>query len=174
MIRRALMATGLLLVVAHGVAAQEAAPADGLARVAAELNRLNLTLEAIRGLLTQQVETENLDLLFKRAEFAAARVTALESEVRRAEGEQRTLEDEKQSIESRLQMIADRLDSGSLEADRAELEEVTSHMVGALKRVQERLRDVELEIGELQGRLATKRRELREWQDLLDRRLSER
>ena len=72
-------------------------PADGVLanEVAVELAQLNTTLEKVHKLLEQQLETQTLDLLLKRAQLVSSEVARLDDQLRKAQTRRDSLEDER-------------------------------------------------------------------------------
>jgi hypothetical protein len=148
---RAIVVSLLVLAAAIPARAQEPAAGRSDTAVVQELAQIRAALKEIAATLARQAEHSQIDLLMKRAQLAAG-------EVERGELQIRTFE----NVEARM-----------ADAAAAEREAMTAQIEGEQKRIAQRLRVLEGQIAELQNRLATRRDELRDWQAVLDRRLSE-
>jgi len=163
-------ALAVVLLAATGAAHAEAPPpVPDLGR---ELARLNATLSDIRSLLERQLETQNLDLLMKRMELAAAQVSDAESRLGRAAASLESLEEESAALTDRLAVVEAELLRGDAEGDPGAMAGFVAQLESTLERIEDRLRDKRLEIAGLENLLASKERDLRDWQELLDRRLA--
>jgi hypothetical protein len=81
------------------------------------------------------------------------------------------LENERGNLEMNLKMATARFEkSGGGDAHDAEV--FTAQMEGQLKRVRQRIAQVQAEIAGFEGDVQTRRDDLRSWQTLLDRRLA--
>jgi chromosome segregation ATPase len=170
---RRIVLVALVLLAPWPLAAQAppAAPADP---VAAELARLNATLEEIVTLLRRQGDNDELALVIKRVELAEARLAEAERRLAAAEGNRRSLETEGTQIELRLKMMASEIEQRGGDVPAAEVEAMTTAMEAELRRMRQRAGEVASEIAALEGEVATRRREVEEWKTLLDRRLGSR
>ena len=155
------------LALAPGSAAQEPFSGDS-GQVAAELARLNETLEQVQNLLAQQVETQTLDLLLKRAQLVSGEVAQLDTQLRQARSERDELDDQRIQMQAHLEAARDSNSDISFE----DLENMTRYQTIGLHSITRRLTKVDTEIIEVQNRLDNKQRDLDDWRDLLDRRLS--
>ncbi len=142
-------------------------PADA---TAIELGKLNATLREIVDLLEKQDRASDLQLLMKRLELADARRAASEAALKAAQTEQRSLEAQKGQLELRVKMAAARARDareGSPEADEMEL-----YTQSELARIRKRLTELANELVVLDADVAAKRRDVDDWQSVLDRRLN--
>lgn len=170
MYRSAIAGVVLIGVLAPGFTAAQDPDAEtpGLAE---SLTELNETLGEIRRLLAQQLETQNLALLMTRVEFSASQLAQLEGQLRSAEARRRSLGDEKERIEARARTMTAQIESGSWELPQEERDTLFAQMDRELGRLEESIRDADLEIAELRAQTAEKQTEVRGWQDVLDTRL---
>lgn len=159
------------LLLASPTTAQVPNEGDLPSDVAVELARLNITLEEVRDLLVQQIETQTLDLLLKRSQLVSSQVTQLDTLLRRAEASRDGLEDEKLRLETNLETFEDRVRGSDPEIPREELEAMMRQFHVELERITNRLREAEAEVIDLDSQLSRRREDLESWQDLLDRRL---
>lgn len=164
-----LLFIGILL--AAGASAQTV-PSTPDGDLPAELARLTKSVREIADLLAKQTETQRLDLFMKRIELSSARVGQLEQSLRSLQSERTSLEEQSQGMELELQRLQAHAESGGTEVPHAELESATKRAEALRKRFGSRLQALGQEIAELEGRLSTQREELREWQRVVDRRLS--
>ena len=123
-----------------------------------ELVQLNATMLEIRDVLAQQLESDSLDLLLKRSELVSSDVARIEARLRNAQEQRRSLSDDQERMRTQIEAVAEY--TGYLRQMEFEVE-----------RTQRRIRDLDGEIQELQNRLTAKQRDLRSWQDIVDRRL---
>jgi chromosome segregation ATPase len=140
--------------------------------LAQELQQLNATLLEIKALLAEQVEVQGVDLLLKRSQFTAGQVSQLEERLRAAEASRDRAQEERKNMELQLERMASRAERSGERMSPEDLEEITLHITTRMDQLNKRFRSQEAEIAELQNKLADKQRELRDWQDLTDRRLS--
>lgn len=170
MYRSAIAGVVLIGVLAPGfTAAQD--PDVETPGLAESLTELNETLGEIRRLLAQQLETQNLALLMTRVEFSASQLAQLEGQLRSAEARRRSLGDEKERIGARARTMTAQIESGSWELPQEERDALFAQMDRELERLEESIRDADLEIAELRAQTAEKQTEVRGWQDVLDTRL---
>lgn len=138
--------------------------------VAAELRRLNGTLDRIAELLERQLEGQRLDLRLKRLEVASRRVDALESDLARLRSSREGLANEQFGMQSRMETMAtevEQADPDSLPMYEAMTRQAERHLEHSGTRIAELdARILELE-NELTGRLA----DLQALEDRLDREL---
>ena len=160
----------LVLTVAAGsvLAAQAIAPQEE--DLGAQLAELNMTLQEIKQVLAERLETASLDLMLRRSELVSADVVRLETRLRTAESERDSLQFEIEQIRTQIEGWEQRIRSGDAE-DSQEYEVYTRQMELQMERAQSRLRTLDGEIQVLQNQLTAKRRDLQSWQDLVDRRL---
>ena len=138
----------------------------------AEVARLNRTLERIADLLATQVDTQQIDLGMKRLEMLTSRLERSEGELRTLRSNRSSLETEEISLEEQRGQAELRLESG--EVDEARDENVRAffrQMDRQLERVRGELDELGRQIAELENQVATQRRDLRGWQEFVDRRL---
>lgn len=140
--------------------------------LAAGLAQLNATLLEIKDLLAIQIDTQGLDLLLKRSELASTQAAELEGLLRSAESTRTGLEDQLRNLQSEQEMMEAQMRSGAREADTLAIEAYTRQVEERIDQARDRLRQAEGEVIDLQSRLDTKQRDLGDWQDLIDRRLS--
>lgn len=166
---RAIVVSLLVLAAAIPARAQEPAAGRSDTAVVQELAQIRAALKEIAATLARQAEHSQIDLLMKRAQLAAGEVERGELQLRTFENERGALEDQR----LRLAQEAEAVEARMADAAAAEREAMTAQIEGEQKRIAQRLRTLEGQIAELQNRLATRRDELRDWQALLDRRLTE-
>ncbi len=159
------------LVASFPATAQPAADLDS-AELAAGLAQLNATLLEIKDLLAIQIDTQGLDLLLKRSELASTQAAELEGLLRSAESTRTGLEDQLRNLQSEQEMMEAQMRIGAREADTLAIEAYTRQIEARIDHARDRLRQAEGEVIDLQSRLDTKQRDLGDWQDLIDRRLS--
>jgi chromosome segregation ATPase len=143
-------------------------PAD----LTAGLAQLNATLLEMKELLAIQIETQGLDLLLKRSELVSTQVAQLESLLRSAESTRTSLEDELRHMKIEQEMMETQMRSGSMDAEAFEIEAYSRQIEERIEHARDRLRQAEREVVNLQSRLDAKQRDLDDWQDVVDRRLS--
>ena len=148
-------------------AGEEAVAPQVLAAAVAELNT---TLREIRDLLARQIEPQGLDLLFKRVEFTAARSAGLEARLRSVEEARRGADEERHRMEGMLEAVREEMAREGVEAETLRQQE--RQVLEEIRRMGERVSDLDAESVLLGNRLADERRELEGWQDLLDRQLA--
>ena len=164
----------LFLAVCPGLGAQEVGSSEGtLGGLVEELRRMNDSLEAIRELLGQQVETQDLDLLFKRSEFSASRKLEVTKELRTAKNELRSIEREDSQMRQSIEIFERQLSAGDFEETDEDMAIYLETIAESLEVNEDRIRESEAHIGVLEGELISRERELQQWQDLLDQRLTE-
>jgi flagellar biosynthesis chaperone FliJ len=139
--------------------------------VGVELAQLNTTLLEIKEVLSQQLETDSLDLLLKRSELVSADVARLDSQLRNAEAQRQSMQDDEERYRAQIEGIELEVRSGAADASAEEYEAYARQMTGELDRTRRRIRTLDGEIQALQNRLTAKQRDLDSWQDLVDRRL---
>ena len=166
--RRTLMTLWLALL-PMAVSAQNVSPAGD---VAAELAKVNATLKEIVALLSRQSDLQSVDLLMKRVQLADGQAADLERRRRSTQDELRGLESERNNVEMRLKMFGSRAEHADAEKVEGSLAIMTEQAERDLKRIRQRIGQLAPEIAALEGDLATRREELRSWQQDLDRRLA--
>lgn len=135
-----------------------------------ELVQLNATMLEIRDVLAQQLESDSLDLLLKRSELVSSDVARIEARLRNAQEQRRSLSDDQERMRTQIEAVEDEIRTGTDDAV-AEYTGYLRQMEFEVERTQRRIRDLDGEIQELQNRLTAKQRDLRSWQDIVDRRL---
>jgi hypothetical protein len=151
------------------------ARAGGRGPVAVELAELNDTMAEMRELLTRQLETQTLDLLFKRTELASNEVLRLDRSLRRATNRRIALDKERVELELREEALDDfdrRRERGQAAPSAQNIELQLRNIRASTERVEERLRELDTEIVGLESSLDERLRDLEEWQQMLDRRLA--
>lgn len=177
MLRAARFALSLLVVLIASsptVAAQPDPPdqeptAEPIA-VAAQLGRLNTTLERIAGLLEQQLQGQRLDLMLKRVDVASRQVDSLEGELARLRSGRSSLTDERFRMQSRLEELAMEVEHSDPEALPA-YEAMTREAERLLKHLDTRIGEMDARILEAENELARHWGDLQALQDRLDREL---
>ena len=167
--------TSIALILAFVLAAPaeaQLAPGADPADLVAGLAQLNATLLEMKELLAIQIETQGLDLLLKRSELVSAQAGQLENLLRSAESTRTSLEDDLRHMVLELEMMESRMRSGSMDAETIEIEAYNRQMEDRIDLARDRLREAERQVIDLQSRLDTKQRDLEDWQELVDRRLS--
>ena len=153
--------------------AQEAPAGEPAVRdTPGELAKLNDTLREIAQLLRQQAETTELDLFLKRVQLADARLRDSERALTAVQSEQRSLEGERSQLELRLRIVAQ--EGGDQGADAGTLESMRGQIQLELARVRRRQGEVAASLSALENERAARRRDLEEWESVLDRRLGRR
>jgi flagellar biosynthesis chaperone FliJ len=142
------------------------------AELTAGLAQLNATLLEMKELLSMQVETQGLDLLLKRSELVSSQAGQLENMLRSAESTRTSLEDQLLQMVAEQEMMEEQIRSGAMDADEVDAQAYTRRVENRIEQTRSRLRKVESEVIALQSRLDTKQRDLEDWQELIDRRLS--
>jgi chromosome segregation ATPase len=163
----------LTITIATPAIAQPDAEA-GTAELAAGLTQLNATLLEMKELLSMQVETQGLDLLLKRSELVSTQAARLENLMRSAESTRMSLEDQVLQMESEQEVMEEAIRSGAMGVgdDQVEVQFHIRRIETRLEQTRDRLRAAEGEVVGLQSRLDQKERDLEDWQELIDRRLS--
>jgi hypothetical protein len=129
----------------------------------------------MRELLTRQLETQTLDLLFKRTELASNEVLRLDRSLRRATNRRIALDKERVELELREEALDDfdrRRERGQAAPSAQNIELQLRNIRASTERVEERLRELDTEIVGLESSLDERLRDLEEWQQMLDRRLA--
>jgi chromosome segregation ATPase len=140
------------------------------AAVAAELGRLNATLERIAGLLERQLQGQRLDLMLKRVDGASRQVDALEGELGRLRSGRSSLVDERFRMQSRLEAMVTEVEHSDPEALPA-YEAMSREAERGLKHLDTRIAETDARILELENELARRSGDLQALQDRLDREL---
>lgn len=161
-----LLVTSLLLM-ERPIEAQAAASAAFPEDVAAQLVKLNATLEDIQALLAEQLETQTLDLFLKRAQLVSSEVARLDGLLRSAQRSRGHWEDERIRLDTRMEVLQNESPDLDDEAREREMRHVRSQSEGNLRRLRRNAAD----IVELETRLARRQQDLEDWQELLDKRL---
>ena len=167
--------TSVALLLAISIAVPlTAQPAPGVdaAELATGLAQLNTTLLEIKELLAIQIETQGLDLLLKRSELVSTQAGQLENLLRSAESTRASLEDGLRDLQSEQDMMEAQISSGARDVQGSEMEAYSRQIEARIDQARERLREAEREVIDLQSRLDAKQRDLDDWQELVDRRLS--
>ncbi len=149
--------------------AQESAVKTPETEVVQQLAQINTALREIAVTLARQVEHSRLDLIMKRTQIALGDVERSEAQLQTLETERTTLEDQR----SRLAEQAETIAATTEDIPATERDALNAEIAGEQKRVAQRLRVLEGQIVDLENRLAARREELRDWQAVLDRRLTE-
>lgn len=140
------------------------------AGVAAELQRLNGTLDRIAELLESQLEGQRLDLRLKRLEVASRRVDALEEELSRVRSSRSSLADERFRMSSHLESLATEIEQADPES-LPMYEAMTRQVERGLDRFDARIAELDARILELENELGRRRDDLQALEDRLDREL---
>ena len=162
-----MVSLGLVLAVALAGPALGQEAANQETELALEIKALNSTLESIRKVLLQQLETQNLELLMRRSDLASREAAEIERQLRAAKALRLEIAEEEKRTRNRFEMMLAQMQ----ELDESEAELFAAQMEQELSLMDARAKALDSEIGELEGRQSQKRGELRDWQDLLDRRL---
>lgn len=159
----------LVLIVAAGSVLGAQALTPQQQDLGLQLAELNATLQEIKEVLAEQLETDSLDLLLKRSELVSAEVVRLEAQLRNAQKEHESAQFDVEQMQKQMESfeLQARADSDATE----EYEIYSEQMEMQIERTLSRMRTLDGEIQELQNRLTTKREEMRSWQDMVDRRL---
>lgn len=157
-----------ILVWASGAAAQASAPGVTLAE---EMAKARVALENIVTVLEQRAGAQDLDVLMKRVQIAATRLTSVESALRAAQADWNALETERSGVELRLGQLRLRAESGG-EGVRPMFELMAESTETERKRVLQRMIQLTQEIAARRAELDRRRDELADWQRVLDRRLA--
>ena len=129
-----------------------------------ELAQINASLKDIANTLKQQAETQQADLLLKRATFAATQLSAAEERLKRIDQDARTLRGQSGEYE----MMAKRRQS------KTPPEELSTEAGEQLAEMKERLVALGQERITAENEIVTLRRDEREWRALLDKFLTSR
>jgi chromosome segregation ATPase len=177
MTRVARLATALLLALLAVPVEATAQPRSSLqeasvepASVAAELGRLNVTLERIAGLLERQLQGQRLDLMLKRVDGASRQVDGLEGELGRLRSGRSSLVDERFRMQSRLEAMVTEVEHSDPEALPA-YEAMSREAERGLKHLDTRIAETDARILEVENELARRSGDLQALQDRLDREL---
>jgi chromosome segregation ATPase len=165
----AVLTLPLALLVSAECRGQEATTGTTESAVTRELAQINAALREIGVTLARQAEHSRLDLLMKRTQMAAGELERSEAQLQAFENERASLEDQR----SRLGEQAEAVETRMPDAPATERDAVRAEIEGEQRRIAQRLRTLEGQIAELQNRIAVRRDELRGWQAVLDRRLTE-
>jgi flagellar biosynthesis chaperone FliJ len=149
-----------------------AQPDSTTAELTAGLAQLNATLLEMKELLSAQLETQGLDLLLKRSELVSSQAAQIENLLRSAEATQMSFEDEVAQMVAEQEMIEDQIRSGSIDGNDIDAQSYIRRIETRIEQSRDRLRVAEREVVALQSRLDQKQRDLEDWQELIDRRLS--
>jgi chromosome segregation ATPase len=128
-------------------------------------------LRSIQDLLERHLETRSLELLMKRGEGMSRQVEQLEGQLRQALAQRDSYEEQQRQLDNRNASLQMQIERGVMDADAAQLESFREQVSREMQRLSGELRRLNTEIVELESRLATKRGDLQEWQDFIDRRL---
>lgn len=166
-----LLALLSLGVTAHPGAAQEPA-APPQAAQAAQLAKIQVTLEKIAATLARQSEGQDLDLLMKRVQLGVSQISEVERRLKDAETRREQLQDRKAQQEMQIRMFdsrAERMEADGMPAE--ERESMIAIWQDQLKRTNQRITAANAEIAELQARVTEAQSDLESWKTDLDRRL---
>lgn len=167
-----LFAAGVLLAGTSVVVGQ--APATEGQALQGELRRMNKNIERIATLLERSVEGQNLELLMQRVEMGSSRLSVAEQNLRGAQTSRASIDDERREIEMRLAQLAGDLDSGTIDMPLEEIERFTQELDLQLRLLKDKVREADREIIALENEVMRQRSRVREWQDYIDGKLSER
>jgi flagellar biosynthesis chaperone FliJ len=165
--------TSIALILTLAIAAPTLAqPESATAELTAGLAQLNATLLEMKELLSMQVETQGLDLLLKRSELVSSQAAQLENLLRSAEASRMSFEDQVLQMEAEQEQMEENIRSGSMGDNEAEIQSYIRRIETRIEQTRDRLREAEGEVVALRSRLDQKERDLEDWQELIDRRLS--
>lgn len=136
--------------------------------MAAELGRLNATLQQIAGLLERQLQGQRLDLMLKRVDVANQQVDSLEGEIGRLQSKRTSLADEHFAVRSRLETMATEVELSEPESLPA-YEAMVRQLEQGLKHVETRITEMDARILEVENELVRRQGDLQVLQDRLDR-----
>ena len=149
----------------------EAPGAKASPDLSTELVKLNKAVREIADLLAKQAEGQKLDLLMKRIEMTSSKVAQLEQRVRGIHAERDGAEEEARQLEMQTRQAQDAMSAQTDETRRTELSTSLERLDAAVKRATARGDSLSQELVEVENQLAAQRRELAEWQRVVDRRL---
>ena len=179
MIRMTWMLAGLCAIAQLGLWAAPAIGQDNpiaaeASALQGELRRLNANIERIAKLLEQSVEGQQLELLIQRVEMGASRLSLAEQNLHNAKTSRASIDDEKREIEMRLAQLAGELDSGTIDMPLEDLERYTQELDLRLELLRDKVRDADRQIIEIENEVMNQRGRVRDWQDYIDQKLTER
>ena len=137
-----------------------------------EIQLLNRNIERIATLLERSVEGQQLELLIQRVEMASSRLSLAEQTLHSAKSSRANLDDEKRELEMRLDQLAGQLDTGEIDMSLEDMERYTQELGLQLKLLNERVRDADRQIIELENEVMNQRDNVRDWQDYIDEKLT--
>ena len=137
-----------------------------------EIQLLNRNIERIATLLERSVEGQQLELLIQRVEMASSRLSLAEQTLHSAKSSRANLDDEKRELEMRLDQLAGQLDTGEIDMSLEDMERYTQELGLQLKLLNERVRDADRQIIELENEVMNQRDNVHDWQDYIDEKLT--
>jgi len=152
--------------------AQQPAGETEAAQVLDQLTQINQALKRIADSLEGQLDGQRLDLMLKRLEVSERRVAVLQEQVQEAQASRSLLEDQKARTELQLSEMADRIAAGDLELSDTEAETVVTQMELDLEQSSARIAELDRQLVGLENELTRARKEIRDWQNFVDRELA--
>jgi chromosome segregation protein len=152
----------------------QAISGDAAASLQKELSQLNQSMAQLVALLRQNLETQQTEVLLKRVELSRLDLTPLENELRSLRASRDGLQEERDRVQARLDEVEAQQASRREEIPERANEELRMMMREAeaqIKLMKDRLRGLELRIVELEGDVASKRREIEVLEAAIDERL---
>jgi len=137
-----------------------------------EIQRLNKNIERIATLLERSVEGQQLELLIQRVEMASNRLSLAEQNLHSTKSTRANLDDEKRELEMRLDQLAGQLNTGEIDMPLEDMERYTQELGLQLRLLNERVRDADRQIIELENEVMNQRDNVRDWQDYIDEKLT--
>lgn len=139
-----------------------------------ETPSVSRSLAEISSALRQLLDRQDLDLLVKRIDLKARRISALEDQLRGSRDERDSIEEARMQLRLRLEQLTDQLDlelakpgEGDSPAFKAQKEELELR----LKQLGDRMDALDLRMAELQSLLSVREDEIEGLEDALDRRM---
>jgi len=153
----------------------KAAAADPIAadQIAAELMRLNSTLERLEELLERQLEGKKVELTMKRVDFLSGRLAGIEAQLLKAQDRRRTLEETQTTLEQERNQFATQLENETLDDSDGQFRAFYEMMGQRVQDARRRAAQAEQEIAELESQRDTLQKEIVDWQDYIDRQIND-
>lgn len=157
------------------IPASDRIAADQIAadRIAAELMRLNSTLERLEMLMERQLEGKKVELTMKRVDFLSSRLEGVEAQLLKARDRRRSLEETQTTLEQERNQFAKQLENESLDDSDGQFRLFFEMMQQRVQDARRRAAEAEQEIAELESQRDTLQKEIVDWQDYIDRQISD-
>jgi hypothetical protein len=171
---RWLAAAIVLLAAAAAPRAQEKKAEDPSVALTREVAELKQAVREIASALRELLKRQEISILMSRIEMEARSIAPLERDVRNGASERDSLTGEIKMMEARLESLGSEKEEGQRTPgarpspdDLRAKEEMTLR----LRALKERLGSVELKLAEMENDLAKRQQGIREWEELVDKRL---